>query len=112
MSQHWTSPVKESGTAMPAIEALGRWARLKKYQIEVTYGVYVFTPGERLVFWTIFCLLFSLVTYYATLVLSRNLVLVVHSAGSLISAGHSRAPCTPRVGQLASIAAHAPSRPA
>ncbi|RYO97839.1 hypothetical protein DL765_011050 [Monosporascus sp. GIB2] len=112
MSQHWTSPVKESGTAMPVMEALGRWARLKKYQIEVTYGVYVFTPGERLAFWTIFCLLFGLVTYYTTLFLLRNLVLVVHSAGSLISAAHSKASFNPGVGQPASVAGHASSRPA
>ncbi|RYP72173.1 hypothetical protein DL770_008003 [Monosporascus sp. CRB-9-2] len=96
---------------MVAIEALSRWARLKKYQIEVTYGVYVFTPGERLAFWTIFCLFFSLATYYATLFLSRNLVLVVHSAGSLISTAHSNAHFTSQVGQPASVAAHAPSRP-
>ncbi|RYP57577.1 hypothetical protein DL769_009403 [Monosporascus sp. CRB-8-3] len=97
---------------MPAIEALGRWARLKKYRIEVTYGVYVFTPGERLAFWMIFCLLFSLITYYATLFLARNLVLIIHSAGSLINAAHSSAHFTPQVGQPASVAAHAPSRPA
>ncbi|KAG4218677.1 hypothetical protein PC116_g32842, partial [Phytophthora cactorum] len=41
------------------IEAFARWARLKKYRIEVTYGVYVFTPVEKAVFWTIFCFLFT-----------------------------------------------------
>ncbi|RYP53992.1 hypothetical protein DL768_001142 [Monosporascus sp. mg162] len=112
MSQHWNSPGKETGTAMPAIEALGRWARLKKYRIEVTYGVYVFTPGERLAFWTIFCLLFSLAAYYATLFLSQNLVLLVHFAGSLISAIHSNAHFARQIGQPASVAAHTPSRPA
>lgn len=29
---------------------LGRWLRLKQYQIEVTFGVYMFTPVEKFVF--------------------------------------------------------------
>ncbi|KAK7756995.1 hypothetical protein SLS62_001011 [Diatrype stigma] len=67
-----------------SIKAFGRWARLKKYRIEVTYGVYVFTPGEKLAFWSILSLLFSLVAYYMTLFVSRNVVFIVHSAWSLL----------------------------
>jgi hypothetical protein len=35
---------------LPALQRLGRWLRLKQYQIEVTFGVYMFTPVEKFVF--------------------------------------------------------------
>ncbi|KAH9895382.1 hypothetical protein F4778DRAFT_746554 [Xylariomycetidae sp. FL2044] len=34
----------------------------RKYRIEVTYGVYVYTPGEKLVFWALFLSLFVLIS--------------------------------------------------
>lgn len=106
---------------MYAFEAFGRWARLKKYRFEVTYGVYVFTPGEKIAFWSIFSLLFGLVAYYMTLFVSRNVVVAVHSAWSLIHAANSSgrdaaiAHVVASLGaQLAQpaggVAGHAPSR--
>lgn len=107
---------------MSIIEDFGRWARLKKYRIEVTYGVYVFTPGEKAVFWSIFSLIFGFITYYLALFLSRNVLFVVHSAWSLIhttngsssaSASHMAAGLTARLTQPAgSFAEHALSRSA
>ncbi|KAI2641889.1 hypothetical protein GGS26DRAFT_27393 [Hypomontagnella submonticulosa] len=31
-------------------QRFGRWLRLKQYQIEVTFGVYMFTPTEKFIF--------------------------------------------------------------
>lgn len=35
---------------MDAFLSVGRWLRLKQYQIEVTFGVYIFTPIEKFFF--------------------------------------------------------------
>ncbi len=32
------------------LQRFGRWLALKQYQIEVTFGVYMFTPTEKFVF--------------------------------------------------------------
>ncbi|KAI0393787.1 hypothetical protein F5Y17DRAFT_458571 [Xylariaceae sp. FL0594] len=56
----YQSPYKPTPTST-LIDRAARWLRLRKYQFEVTYGVYVYTPGEKAVFWTLFCLLFGLV---------------------------------------------------
>lgn len=118
----------QSVSIMSPIEAFGRWARLKKYRIEVTYGVYVFTPGEKFAFWAISSLFLSLVAYYTTLVVSRNVIFVIHALWSLIHAANSSGSSNTAIAhvmaslgaQLAepagnpagSIAGHAPSRSA
>ncbi|KAI1658801.1 hypothetical protein F4813DRAFT_356303 [Daldinia decipiens] len=62
------------------IEALIRWASLKKYRIEVTYGVYVYTPVEKAVFWTIFCFLFAAISFAAIFYTERNVILLLRYA--------------------------------
>ncbi|KAI0476043.1 hypothetical protein GGR56DRAFT_674543 [Xylariaceae sp. FL0804] len=52
----YQSPFRAAPDASP-LQRLACWARLRKYQIEVTYGVYVYTPAERAVFWALFALL-------------------------------------------------------
>jgi hypothetical protein len=46
----------EYRTKVPENQSLfqrfGRWLSLKQYQIEVTFGVYMFTPTEKFVFCT------------------------------------------------------------
>ncbi|KAI1472471.1 uncharacterized protein F4812DRAFT_13852 [Daldinia caldariorum] len=69
------------------IEALARWARLKKYRIEVTYGVYVFTPVEKAIFWTIFCFLFTTISFAAVLYTQRNVLLLLRYASSSFYVG-------------------------
>ncbi|KAI2605248.1 uncharacterized protein GGS25DRAFT_422360 [Hypoxylon fragiforme] len=64
-------------TTTTKLASLARWARLKKYRIEVTYGVYVFTPAEKFVFWTVFCLLFTAISFAAFLFTRRNVLLLV-----------------------------------
>ncbi|KAI0886195.1 uncharacterized protein GGS22DRAFT_160216 [Annulohypoxylon maeteangense] len=62
------------------LEGLVRWARLKKYRIEVTYGVYVYTPVEKAIFWTIFCFLFGVISFAALLYTKRNVSLLLKYA--------------------------------
>ncbi|OTB00016.1 hypothetical protein M426DRAFT_246085 [Hypoxylon sp. CI-4A] len=63
-----------------SLEALTQWARLKKYRIEVTYGIYVYTPMEKVVFWTIFCFLFTVIPFAAVLYTQRNVLLLIKYA--------------------------------
>ncbi|KAI1379100.1 hypothetical protein F4677DRAFT_357682 [Hypoxylon crocopeplum] len=62
------------------IEALVRWVRLKKYRIEVTYGVYVFTPMEKAIFWFIFCSLFTVISFAVVVYTQRNIFLLIRYA--------------------------------
>jgi hypothetical protein len=72
-----------------------RWLRLKKYRIEVTYGVYVFTPGEKAVFWTLFFLFFTLITTAIGLYTHRSIKVLTHAAAAytdfpaIVSCGNS-----------------------
>ena len=81
--------VSRKAAAVPALAAIRRWARLKKYRAEVTYGVYVFTPGEKVVFWLIFTFLFGLATYYLVLLLVRNIMLVGRISWPLLQGAYS-----------------------
>lgn len=56
-----------------------RWLRLKKYRIEVTYGVYVYTPMEKVVFWTLFCSLFVLISTAILVYTQRSLTFLLRS---------------------------------
>ncbi|KAI1634728.1 hypothetical protein F4809DRAFT_643140 [Biscogniauxia mediterranea] len=69
-SPYITTPRRPPPTS--AASALLRWARLKKYRIEVTYGVYVYTPVEKLVFWVLFGVLFVAVGGAALLWVARH----------------------------------------
>ncbi|XXH02332.1 hypothetical protein Hte_008705 [Hypoxylon texense] len=68
-----------------AIEAFARWARLKKYRIEVTYGVYVFSPMEKVFFWSIFFLLFTVISFAALVYTQRNVLLLIKYANVFIN---------------------------
>ncbi|KAI0897547.1 hypothetical protein F4806DRAFT_405051 [Annulohypoxylon nitens] len=76
---------KSSTTNLPTLEALARWARLKKYRIEVTYGVYVYTPVEKAVFWTIFCLLFTAISFATFVYTKRNVILLLKYASVYVN---------------------------
>ncbi|KAI8961774.1 hypothetical protein F5Y11DRAFT_348103 [Daldinia sp. FL1419] len=77
-------------SSLSTIKAFARWARLKKYRIEVTYGVYVFTPVEKALFWTIFCFLFTVISFAALLYTQRNVLLLLRYASFYVS-GESNA---------------------
>ena len=76
-------------TTAPSLTAIGRWARLKKYRIEVTYGIYVFTPGEKFMFWSIFASILGLIAYYLSLFLARTISPITEAARASISGVYS-----------------------
>ncbi|KAI1183217.1 hypothetical protein F5B17DRAFT_434833 [Nemania serpens] len=82
-STTYQSPYKPTPTSTP-LDTFARWLRLKKYRIEVTYGVYVYTPMEKLVFWTLFCSLFFLISTAMLLYTHRSLTFLVRVAASHI----------------------------
>ncbi|KAI0116572.1 hypothetical protein F4776DRAFT_666327 [Hypoxylon sp. NC0597] len=79
------SPINTNMSKPSTIEAFARWAWLKKYRIEVTYGVYVFTPVEKAVFWTIFCFLFTVISFAAVVYTQRNVLLLLRYASLYVS---------------------------
>ncbi|KAI0805020.1 hypothetical protein GGR55DRAFT_293599 [Xylaria sp. FL0064] len=81
-STAYQSPYKPTPTSTQ-LDIFVRWLRLKKYRIEVTYGVYVYTPGEKLVFWTLFCVLFALISTVIIHYTHRSLILFVRTLASV-----------------------------
>ncbi|KAK7953975.1 hypothetical protein PG988_014669 [Apiospora saccharicola] len=65
---------------MEMAQSVARWFRLKQYQIEVTFGVYIFTPIEKFVFWSVVFLLFSLTFIATILYLPQHMVLLYNRA--------------------------------
>ncbi|KAI5860649.1 hypothetical protein GGS23DRAFT_599170 [Durotheca rogersii] len=80
------SSTTKTTSSPSSLDALARWARLKKYRIEVTYGVYVYTPMEKVVFWSIFCLLFTILPFAAALYIRRSVPILVRQASVYVNA--------------------------
>ncbi|TGJ83654.1 hypothetical protein E0Z10_g5112 [Xylaria hypoxylon] len=80
----YQSPCKQTPTPTQ-FDTFVRWLRLKKYRIEVTYGVYVFTPMEKVMFWTLFCILFTFISAAIVLYTHRSLTLFVRAGASHIN---------------------------
>ncbi|KAH8682198.1 hypothetical protein BX600DRAFT_430086 [Xylariales sp. PMI_506] len=70
---------RKSEPASP-LHRLGRWLRLKQYQVEVTFAVYMFTPTEKFVFWSVVFLLFSMTTIAAVLYLPQHIAFLIDRA--------------------------------
>ncbi|KXJ92970.1 hypothetical protein Micbo1qcDRAFT_160850 [Microdochium bolleyi] len=64
----------------PAIQRFGKWLRLKQYQIEVTFGVYMFTPVEKSVFWSVVFLFSSLTLLACVLYMPQHIVFISNRA--------------------------------
>ncbi|KAI1109447.1 hypothetical protein F5Y14DRAFT_456018 [Nemania sp. NC0429] len=88
-STTYQSPYKPTPSSTP-LDAFARWLRLKKYRIEVTYGVYVYTPMEKVAFWTLFCFFFVLISTAVLLYTHRSLRFLVRVAASHIDADRQR----------------------
>ncbi|EMR61671.1 hypothetical protein UCREL1_11412 [Eutypa lata UCREL1] len=78
---------KRQPEKLSAPHRLGRWLRLKQYQIEVTFGVYMFTPVEKFVFWSVVFLLFGLFAIACILYLPQHIVFIVHRAWFYVNGG-------------------------
>ncbi|KAI0487562.1 hypothetical protein F4859DRAFT_261182 [Xylaria cf. heliscus] len=77
-STTYQSPYKPTPTSTQ-LDTFVRWLRLRKYRIEVTYGVYVFTPMEKLAFWTLFSFFFVVISTALILYTHRFLLRAVAS---------------------------------
>ncbi|KAI0521021.1 hypothetical protein F5B22DRAFT_644265 [Xylaria bambusicola] len=73
----YQSPYKPTPTSSQ-LDKFIRYLRLKIYRIEVTYGIYVYTPVEKVVFWTLFCFLFSAISTVTILYTHRILLFGWH----------------------------------
>ncbi|KAK1770600.1 hypothetical protein QBC33DRAFT_512339 [Phialemonium atrogriseum] len=51
---------------MSPLDSFTKWLKLKIYQLEVTFSVYIFTPLEKFIFYSVLFLLVSL-TFIATI---------------------------------------------
>ncbi|KAH7033130.1 uncharacterized protein B0I36DRAFT_348229 [Microdochium trichocladiopsis] len=73
----------------PAIQRFGKWLRLKQYQIEVTFGVYMFTPVEKSVFWSVVFLFSSLTLLACVLYLPQHIVFISNRAWFYVNGYHA-----------------------
>ncbi|KAI8951784.1 hypothetical protein F4801DRAFT_262892 [Xylaria longipes] len=80
-STTYQSPYKPTPTSTQP-DTFMRSLKLRKYRIEVTYGVYVFTPMEKLVFWTLFCFFFVVISTAMILYTHRSLAFLLRAAAS------------------------------
>ncbi|KAI0598017.1 hypothetical protein F4775DRAFT_592770 [Biscogniauxia sp. FL1348] len=74
---------------LPALQRFGRWLRLKQYQIEVTFGVYMFTPTEKFTFWSVVFLLSALTTIAIILYLPQHILFIINRAWFYVNGGDS-----------------------
>ncbi|SPO00615.1 uncharacterized protein DNG_03364 [Cephalotrichum gorgonifer] len=65
---------------MALLASFVQWLQLKKYQMEVTFSVYIYTPLEKFIFWSVLFLLTSL-TFIATfLYLPQHIIFLMNRA--------------------------------
>ncbi|KAI1498512.1 hypothetical protein F5X99DRAFT_322918 [Biscogniauxia marginata] len=74
---------------LPALQRFGRWLRLKQYQIEVTFGVYMFTPTEKFIFWSVVFLLTALTVIAIILYLPQHILFIINRAWFYVNGGDS-----------------------
>ncbi|KAJ9143860.1 hypothetical protein NKR23_g6350 [Pleurostoma richardsiae] len=65
---------------MSPIESFSKWLQLKIYQVEVTFSVYIFTPLEKFIFWSVAFLLFALTFIAVVLYLPRHTLFLANRA--------------------------------
>ncbi|KAH6840836.1 hypothetical protein B0I37DRAFT_408542 [Chaetomium sp. MPI-CAGE-AT-0009] len=62
------------------LESFSKWLQLKIYQLEVTYSVYIYTPIEKFIFYSVLFLLFSLTFIATVLYLPQHLQFIISRA--------------------------------
>ncbi|KAI0157549.1 hypothetical protein GGR57DRAFT_47776 [Xylariaceae sp. FL1272] len=70
-------------------QRLGRWLSLKQYQIEVTFGVYMFTPTEKFIFWSVVFLLSAMGSIATILYLPQHIVFIINRAWFYVNGGEN-----------------------
>jgi len=72
MAKH--QPVKRP---LESWDSFCQWVRLKHYQFEITFAINVYTPMEKLVFWSIIIPLFTIISFSLTRLFLRGLLALV-----------------------------------
>ncbi|KAK5654841.1 hypothetical protein OQA88_6877 [Cercophora sp. LCS_1] len=62
------------------LESFSKWIQLKIYQLEVTYSVYIFTPIEKFIFYSVLFLLISLTFIATVLYLPHHIQFILNRA--------------------------------
>ncbi|KAK4043048.1 hypothetical protein C8A01DRAFT_32837 [Parachaetomium inaequale] len=62
------------------LESFSKWLQLKIYQLEVTMSVYIYTPIEKFIFYSVLFLLFSLTFIATVLYLPQHLQFIISRA--------------------------------
>ncbi|KAL2268663.1 hypothetical protein VTJ83DRAFT_3509 [Remersonia thermophila] len=66
---------------MPSLlESFSKWLKLKIYQLEVTYSVYMLTPAEKFFFYSVVFLLTSLTLIASVLYLPQHVQFIINRA--------------------------------
>ncbi|KAK3944139.1 hypothetical protein QBC46DRAFT_337870 [Diplogelasinospora grovesii] len=65
---------------MSALDRFSKWLQLKIYQLEVTLSVYMFTPVEKFIFYSVLFLLTSLTFIATVLYLPQHLRFIINRA--------------------------------
>ncbi|KAI8630129.1 hypothetical protein F5Y19DRAFT_54544 [Xylariaceae sp. FL1651] len=74
---------------LPLLQRFGRWLSLKQYQIEVTFGVYMFTPTEKFIFWSVVFLLSAMGSIATILYLPQHILFIINRAWFYVNGGES-----------------------
>ncbi|KKY39542.1 hypothetical protein UCDDA912_g00431 [Diaporthe ampelina] len=69
-----------SSSSVSPYQSLTKWLSLKIYQVEVTFSVYIFTPLEKFIFWSVVFLLFSLTAIATILYLPHHIMFLAGRA--------------------------------
>ncbi|KAL2152532.1 hypothetical protein VTH82DRAFT_5716 [Thermothelomyces myriococcoides] len=62
------------------LESFSKWLKLKIYQLEVTMAVYIYTPVEKFIFYSLFFLLLSLTVIATVLYLPQHVQFIISRA--------------------------------
>ncbi|KAI1111073.1 hypothetical protein F5Y14DRAFT_454355 [Nemania sp. NC0429] len=74
---------------LSVLQRFGRWLALKQYQIEVTFGVYMFTPTEKFIFWSVVFLLSAMGSIATILYLPQHILFIISRAWFYVNGGES-----------------------
>ncbi|KAI0201116.1 hypothetical protein F4808DRAFT_139971 [Astrocystis sublimbata] len=73
------------------LQRFGRWLSLKQYQIEVTFGVYMFQPTEKFIFWSVVFLICAMGSIATILYLPQHILFIINRAWFYVNGGESSA---------------------
>ncbi|PKS10828.1 hypothetical protein jhhlp_002585 [Lomentospora prolificans] len=65
---------------MAVLTSFIKWLELKKYQLEVTFSVYIYTPIEKFIFWSFVFLLAGLTSIAMILYLPHHILFLINRA--------------------------------